>query len=104
MGLDVRIQISVTLIGYNNLDCSWLSKNEMGGTYCTYETGDVQYRILMGRAEGRTPLGSSRRRFEDNIKMDFQEVGWGHMDWINLAQDRGRWQTLVNAVMNLWVP
>jgi hypothetical protein len=49
------------------------------------------YRILMERPEGRRPLGRPRRRREDNIKMDFQEVGWG-MDWIELVQDRGRWR------------
>jgi hypothetical protein len=53
--------------------------------------------------EGRRPLGRPRRRWEDNIKMDLQEVGWG-MDWIELAQDKDRWRALVNAVMNLRVP
>jgi hypothetical protein len=62
------------------------------------------YRILVGRPEGRRPLGRSRRRWQDNIKMNFQEVGWGSMDWIELAQDRDRWRALVNAVMNLRVP
>jgi hypothetical protein len=61
------------------------------------------YRILVGRPEGRRPLGRPRRRWEDNIKMDLQEVGWG-MDWIELAQDRDRWRALVNAVMTLRVP
>jgi hypothetical protein len=61
------------------------------------------YRILVGRPGGRRPLGRHRRRWEDNIKMDLEEVGWG-MDWIDLAQDRDRWRALVNAVMNLWVP
>jgi hypothetical protein len=60
------------------------------------------YRILVGRPE-RRPFGRPRRRWEDNIKMDRQEVGWG-MDWIELAQDRDRWRALVNAVMNLRVP
>jgi hypothetical protein len=58
------------------------------------------YRILVGRPEGRRPLGRPRRRWEDNIKMALQGVGWG-MDWIDLAQDRDRWRALVNAVMNL---
>jgi hypothetical protein len=63
----------------------------------------MYYRILVGRSEGRRPLGRPRRRWEDNIKMDPQEVGWG-MDWIELAQDRDRWRDLANAVMNLRVP
>jgi hypothetical protein len=62
------------------------------------------YRVLMGRPEEMRPLGRSRRRWEDNIKMDLQEVGWGGMDWIDLDQDRERWWPLVNVVMNLWVP
>jgi hypothetical protein len=60
------------------------------------------YRILVGRSEGRRSLGRPRRRWEDNIKMDLQAVGWG-MDWIELAQNRNRWRALVNAVMNLRV-
>jgi hypothetical protein len=62
------------------------------------------YRILLGRPEGRRPLGIPRRRWEDNIKMDLQDVGWVGMEWIDLAQDRDRWRALVNAVMNLRVP
>jgi hypothetical protein len=66
--------------------------------------GRGTYRALVGKPEGRRPLGRPRRRWEDNIKMDLQVVGWGGMDWINLAQDRERWRALVNAVMNLRVP
>ena len=62
------------------------------------------YRGLVLKSEGKRPLGRPRRRWEDNIKMDLQEVGCGGMDWIELAQNRDRWQTLVNAVMNLLVP
>jgi hypothetical protein len=62
------------------------------------------YRILVGRPEGRRPPGRPRRRWEDNIKTVLREVGWGGMNWIELAQDRGRWRALVNAVMNLRVP
>ena len=62
------------------------------------------YRVLVGKPEGKRSLGRFRRRWEDNIKMDFQEVGSGGMDWIELAQDRDRWRTLGNAVMNLQVP
>jgi hypothetical protein len=66
--------------------------------------GRGAYRILVGRPEGRRPLGRPRRRCEDNIKMDIQEVEWRGMDWIDMAQDRDRWRALVNAVMNLRVP
>ena len=62
------------------------------------------YRVLVGKPEGKRPLGRPRRRWVDNIRMDLQEVGCGYMDWIWLAQDRDRWQTLVSAVMNLRVP
>ena len=62
------------------------------------------YRVLVGKPEGKRPLGRPRCRWEDNIKMDLQEVGCGGMDWIELAQDRDRWRALVNAVMKLWVP
>ena len=61
------------------------------------------YRALAGKPEGKRPLGRPRRRWEDNIKTDLQEVGCRGMDWIDLAQDRDRWQALVNAVMNLRV-
>ena len=62
------------------------------------------YRVLVGKPEGRRPLGRPRRRWVDNIRMDLQDVGCGYMDWIGLAQDRDRWRTLVSAVMNLRVP
>jgi hypothetical protein len=62
------------------------------------------YRVLVGKPEGNKPLGRHRLRWEDNIKADLQEVGGGGMVWIELAQDRDRWQALVSAVMNLRVP
>ena len=60
--------------------------------------------VLLGKPEKKRLLGSPRRRWEDYIKMDIQEVGFGGMDWIDLAQDRDRWRALLNAVMNLQVP
>ena len=62
------------------------------------------YRVLLGKPEGRRPLGRPRRRWVNNIRTDLQEVGCEYMDWIGLAQDRDRWRTLVSAVMNLRVP
>jgi hypothetical protein len=68
--------------------------------------GEVRgaYNILVGRPEGRRPLGRPRRRGEDNIKMDLREKGFGDVDWIHWAQDRDSWRALVNTVMNLRVP
>jgi hypothetical protein len=62
------------------------------------------YRILVGKPEGKRPQGRSRRRWEDNIRIDLREIGWGGMDWIDLAWDRDQWRALVNTVMNLRVP
>jgi hypothetical protein len=61
------------------------------------------YTILVGKPEGKRPLGRPRRRCEDNIKMGLTEIGWDVMDWIELAQDRDQWRALVNTVMNLRV-
>jgi hypothetical protein len=68
--------------------------------------GEVRgtYNILVGRPEWRRPLGRPRRRWEDKIKMDLGEKGFGDVDWIDLAQDRDRWRALVNTVMSLRVP
>ena len=62
------------------------------------------YRVLVGKPEGKRPLGIPRCRWEDSIKMDLQDVGCGGMDWIELAQNRDRWWAVVNVVMNLRVP
>jgi len=62
------------------------------------------YKVLVGKSEGKRPLGIPRHRWEDNIEMDLQEVGCGDMEWIELAQDRDRERSLVNTAMNLWIP
>ena len=72
--------------------------------FCQCRGGEGAYKVLVGKPEGKRPLGRPRRRWVDNIRMDLQEVGCGYGDWIGLAQDRDRWRKLVNAVMNLRVP
>jgi len=74
-----------------------------GHVACMGEERGV-YRVLVGKSEGKRPLGRPSRRWVDNIRMDLQEMGCEYMDWIGLAQDRDRWRTLVSAVMNLQVP
>jgi hypothetical protein len=78
-----------------------IEKNEMGGACSAYGERRGIYKVLMEKREGKRQLGRPRRRWEDYIRMDLQEVGCGDMDWIELAQDRDRWRALVNAVMNL---
>ena len=78
--------------------------NEMGWACGAYGWGEGMYRVLLGKPEGRRPLGRPRRRCVENIRMDLQEVGCGYLDWIGQVQDRDRWRTLVSAVMNLRVP
>jgi hypothetical protein len=62
------------------------------------------YRLLVGKPEGKRPLGRPKRRWVDNIRMDLEELRWGDVDWIGLAQARNRWRVLVNSVLNLRVP
>ena len=78
----------------------------MGSAHGMYGQGERRgaYRVLVEKPEGKRPLGRPRHRWEDNIKMDLQEVGLEGTDWINLAQDRDRGRALVNVVMNLQVP
>jgi hypothetical protein len=76
----------------------------MGGACSAYGERRGVYRVLVGKPDGKRPLGSPSRRWEDNIKVDLQEVGCGGMDWIELAHDRDEWWALVNAVMNLRIP
>jgi hypothetical protein len=61
------------------------------------------YRTLVGKPEGKRPLGRPRCRWDDNIKMDLREIGWGGMDWLDLAQDMDQWRALMNMVINLQV-
>jgi len=70
----------------------------------TYGEEKKLYRVLVGKPEGKRPLGRPRHRWEDNSKMDLQEVGFGGLEWIDVSQDRDRWWALANAVMNFWVP
>jgi hypothetical protein len=74
-----------------------------GHVACTGEERSV-YRVLVGRSEGKRPLGRPRRRWEDNIKMDLRETGIDGENWIQLAQDRVQWRAFVNMVMNIRVP
>jgi hypothetical protein len=62
------------------------------------------YRILVGKPEGKRPLGRPRRRWVDSIKIDLREIGWNGMAWLDLAQNRDQWRALVNVVINFWVP
>ena len=76
----------------------------MGGACSAYGGEERRLQGLVGKSEGKTPLGRPSYRWEDNIKMDLQEVGCGGMDWIELAQDMDRWRALMNAEMNPRVP
>jgi hypothetical protein len=74
------------------------------GRTCSTNGEKNSYRILVGKPEGKRPLGRPRRRWEDNVRMDLREIGWGGVDWIDLAQDTDQWRALVNTVINLRVP
>jgi hypothetical protein len=75
----------------------------MDGAWCTNGEKRNTYRLLVGKPEGRRPVGRPRCRWLDNIGMDLVDVGWGDVDWIGLAQDRDKWRALMNAVINLRV-
>jgi hypothetical protein len=77
---------------------------EVGGTYGTHGEGRSLYGVLVGRPEGKRPLGRPRRRWEDNIKIGLREIGIDGANWIQLAQDRVEWRAFVSMVMNLRVP
>jgi hypothetical protein len=76
----------------------------MVGAYSTKGKKRNAYRLLVGKPERKRPLGRRRRMWADNTRMDLEEVGWGIVDWIGLAQDRDRLRALLNAIMNLRVP
>jgi len=76
----------------------------MGWACGAYGLGEGVYRVMVGKPEGKRPLGRPRRRCVNKIRMDLQEVGCGYVDWTALAQDRDRWRTPVSAVMNLRDP
>jgi hypothetical protein len=80
-----------------------VNEDEVGGECNTNGEKRNAYRLLVGKLEGKRPLGSPRRRWEDNIRIDLREIGWGGMDWIDLGQDRDQWRALVNTIMNLRV-
>jgi len=87
-----------------NMICVIKSRRMRWGRPCSAHGARSAYRVLVGKPEGKRPLGILWRRWEHDIKMDLQEVGWGSMDWIDLGYGRDRWWVLVNAVMNLQVP
>jgi len=80
-----------------------MENNKMGGASSAYG-GRGAFRVLVRKPEGKRSLGRPRRKWEDNIKIDLQEVGCGGMDWTKLAQDKDSWRALVNAVMDLRSP
>ena len=83
-----------------------IKSRRMRGTGHVARMGEERgvYRVLVGKLEGKRPLGRPRRRWVDYMRVDLQEVGCGYVDWIELAQEKDRWRTLVSAVMNLRVP
>ena len=92
---------------YSSLNILWVIKSRRmrwAGHVARMGEERGAYRVLVGKPEGKRPLGRPRRRWVDNIGMDLEEVGCGYVDWIGLAQDRDRWRTLVSAVMKLRVP
>jgi hypothetical protein len=76
----------------------------MGGACITNGEKRKPYRLLMGKPEGKRPLGRPSCRWVDNIKMDLEDIGWSGVDWIGLAQDRDKWRGLVNAILNIRAP
>ena len=82
----------------------FMRRMRLAGHVARMGEGRVVHRVLVGKPDGKRPLGRPRLRWQDNIKMDLWEMGGGCGDWMELAQDRDRWQALVSTVMNLQVP
>jgi hypothetical protein len=80
-----------------------IKEDEMGRTCCTNGKKSNACRVLVGKQEGKSPLGRPRPMWVDNVKKDLREIGWGGEDWIELAQDRDQWRALLNTVMNVRV-
>jgi hypothetical protein len=107
--------LSTSKLHAHNIVCSSISlfwqhennevkKNEMGRACGTHKERSNTFRILVGKLEWKKPLGRLRRKWEDNIKIDFREIGFGGMDWIHLGRDRDQWRALVNTMVNIMAP
>jgi hypothetical protein len=81
-----------------------IKEDEMDRVCRTHEENIKSYRVLVGKPEGNRPLGRPRRKWKNNVKIDVRGIGWGVMDWIDLAKDRDQWRALVNTAKNLRVP
>jgi hypothetical protein len=88
----------------HNFYCSPDIIRAMGGACSMHGEMRNAFKIMVGKPEGKRPLGKPKHRWEDVIKMDLREIGFGTVDWIHLAQDKDWWQMLVNTTMNFWVP
>jgi hypothetical protein len=98
----IIIIIIIIIINNKYYYANQIKENEVGGICGTHGRGEECVQAFVGK-EGKIPLLRPRRRWEDGIRMDLREIGWGSVDWIQLVQDRDRWRALVNTVMNLRV-
>ena len=104
IGLEVNADKTKYMIMSRDQDAGRSHSMKWAGHVGRMGQGRGVYRVLVGKPEGKRPLGRPRRRWEDNIKVDLKEVGGDCGDWMELAQDRDRWRALVSTVMNLRVP
>ena len=101
------IFVTIGILKYSSPNIVMVIKSRrmrLAGHIASMEEGRGVHKVLVGKPEGKRPLGKPRRRWEDNIEIDLEEVGRGCGDWMQLAQDRDRWRALVSTVMNLRVP